>query len=289
MPNDRTGGSRRPTETPSQVHEPLSASRSGEIVLPVRRWSAEAGLERTTDCVAVERTVEIVASGVVLARVQCLPRDIEDLAVGFVLAEGLVEGPEGIGEATLSGDGARVEVALPGADAEELGRKVREMTLASGCGKALFSSEARRRTLRTPTRGFSAGEILSAVRDLERRGELFRRTGCVHAAAAWRGGELLAFREDLGRHNAVDKVAGAAARGGGDLRGVLLVSTGRLTAEMVAKGIRLGAWGLASRSAPTDRAIQLAAEFGTVLAGFVRGRRFNLYCGAERLRCEGET
>ncbi|MHC4249206.1 MAG: formate dehydrogenase accessory sulfurtransferase FdhD, partial [Planctomycetota bacterium] len=135
--------------------------------------------------------------------------------------------------------------------------------------------------------GFSAAEVLAAVRDLERRGEIFKSTGCVHAAAAWREGELLAFREDIGRHNAVDKVAGAVARSGGDLRGALIVSTGRLSTEIAAKAVRLGAWGVASRSAPTARAVELAAEFGMLLVGFARGRRLNIYCGAERLRADG--
>jgi len=286
------------------------AAARTEIEIPLRRWTQGTGLERAVDRVAVEGAVEIVAAGVRLARLQCLLRDIEDLAVGFLLAEGLVESPGMIGGVALASgaDSARagsepgvpvcrVELELPGADAVELARRVSEMTLASGCGKALFSSEVRRRTSAAPARGFSAEEMVSSVRDVEKRGELFKSTGCVHAAAAWKDKELLAFREDIGRHNAVDKVAGAVARGevgqhrgaaqmraGGDLRGALLVSTGRLTAEIAAKSVRLGVWGLASRSAATARAVELAAEFGMVLVGFVRGGRLNVYCGAERLR-----
>jgi FdhD protein len=256
--------------------------------LPIRRWRrGSAGLERTKDDIAVERTVEIASDGVVIARMQATPRDLEDLAVGFLISQGLVEGPDEVGEAVLSSDGGRVEVALPGAEADALARSVREMSVGSGCGMALFGSEIAKRTEAPRSPGFSADEMIAAVRDVERRGELFKATGCVHAAAAWRGGDLLAFREDIGRHNAVDKVAGACARQGRDLLGALIVTTGRLTAEMAAKVIRLGAWGTASRSAPTDRAVMLAAEFGVVLAGFVRGGRFNLYCGADRLREEG--
>ena len=257
-----------------------------EIELPVRRWTRDAGTEIVTDRLVIERTVELAAGGSVLARLQCLPADIENLAVGFLLAEGLVEDPRAIAGATLSEDGSRVELDLPGADLAELARRVGEMTLASGCGRAVFATEVRRRAAGGPARGFSAEDILSAVKDLERRGEVFKSTGCVHAAAAWREGEMLAFREDIGRHNAVDKVAGAVARSGGDLRGALIVSTGRLSAEIAAKAVRLGAWGVASRSAPTARAVELAAEFGMVLAGFARGQRLNVYCGAERLAAE---
>jgi FdhD protein len=254
-----------------------------EIEMPVRRWKEGAGIEVVTDRLVAEHTLELAIGDVVLVRLQCLPADLEDLAVGFLLAEGLVEDPKTIAGASLSADGSRVDVDVPGADLDDITRRVGEMTLASGCGRAVFAAEVRRRATEEPARARSAAEILAAVKDLEKRGEIFKSTGCVHGASAWLDGKMLAFREDIGRHNAVDKVAGSVARSGGSLRGALLASTGRLSAEVVAKAVRLGAWGVASRSAPTARAVELAAEFGMVLAGFARGRRLNLYCGAERL------
>ena len=259
------------------------------IELPVRRWKEGAPLEVVTDQLVAEHTLELAVGNTVLVRLQCLPADLEDLAVGFLLAEGLVEDPGAIAGATLTGDGSRVDVDIPGIDLAEITRRVGEMTLASGCGKAVFATEVRRRATEGPARARSAAEILAAVKDLEKRGEVFKSTGCVHAAAAWHEGDMLAFREDIGRHNAVDKVAGAVARSGGNLRGALLSSTGRLSAEVVAKAVRLGAWGVASRSAPTARAVEIAAEFGMVLAGFARGRRLNLYCGAERLAADAPS
>lgn len=316
-----------------------------EIELPVRRWTRGAGMETVRDRIALERSVEIVAlpsgrqarrGGVSIATVQCLPRDLEDLAVGFLLAEGLAENARAIGRVELSmraggddaegddaegddGDGEgnaarapfRVDVEIAGAEPDDLAARARGFALASGCGKALFAPQIlrlvrQRMAASCPggARGFGGEEILAAVRDVERRGELFRATGCVHAAAAWRAGdapernECVAFREDIGRHNAVNKVAGAVARAGpsadsgsgsasgseaGVLGGCLVVSTGRLSADIAAKCVRLGAWGVASRSAATDRAIRIAAEFGLVLVGFARGNRMNVYCGGERL------
>jgi len=230
--------------------------------------------------------VEIAAAGVVLARLQATPRDIEDLAAGFVFAEGIVEDAGAIGAVTAAPDLSRVDVELPGADPAALRDRSRQTALASGCGGAHFASEIRRRAAdaaRPATASPSGDEILAAVRELEGSGELFRSTGCAHGAALWRDGACLAFREDIGRHNAADKAAGAVGRAGGDTRGCLLVTTGRLTADIAAKGVRLGVWGIASRSAATDRAVELAAGFGMVLAGFVRGGRFNVYCGANRL------
>ncbi len=282
-------GSGMPSERRDASERPLPC----EIEMPVRRWKEGGEIELVTDRLVAEHTVELAAGDVVLARLQCLPAHLEDLAVGFLLAEGLLEdaGSESgeapkaarVSSVSSSEDGSRIGLELPGADLDEIARRVREMTLASGCGHAVFAAEVRRRAAAPPAPGFAAAEILAAVKDLERRGEVFKSTGCVHAAAAWRGGEMLAFREDIGRHNAVDKVAGAVARSGGDLRGALIVSTGRLSTEIAAKAVRLGAWGVASRSAPTARAVGLAAEFGMVMAGFARGRRMNIYCGAERV------
>ncbi len=273
-----------PAGTPKEDSSVPGDRAHSSVQLPIRRWVENEGLERTADQVAVEATVEVAVNGVLIARLQCLPQDLEDLAVGFLLAEGMVEDPELIKDAVFTADGPRVDVELDGVDAEELASRAGAMALASGCGKAPFNTEVRRRMAEEPVRGFSVEEILSAVRHLQKRSDLFRRTGCVHAAAAWRDGDCSAFREDLGRHNAVDKVAGALARTGRSMRGCLLVSTGRLSAEIAAKSVRLGVWGLASRAAPTDKAIQLAAEFGMVLGGFARGRRLNVYCGAEKLR-----
>jgi len=273
--------------TPSERRDAAGHPAPSEIEMPVRRWEEGGKSEVVTDRLVVERTVELASADVVLARLQCLPTDLEDLGVGFLLAEGLVEDPKALADLVVSDDGSRIDLGLPRFDAEEIARRVSEMTLASGCGRAVFAAEVRRRATGPRARGFSAAEVLAAVRDLDRRGEIFRSTGCVHAAAAWRDGEMLAFREDIGRHNAVDKVAGAVARSGGDLRGALIVSTGRLSTEIAAKAVRLGAWGVASRSAPTARAVELAAEFGMLLAGFARGRRLNIYCGAERLLADG--
>jgi len=257
-------------------------SQRVEIELPLSRWSLGRGLEAATDRVALETTVEIAACGVLLARLQCLPADLEDLGVGFALSEGFAP-PGASVRAALAPGGGRVELEIPGADASALEARAARGALASGCGRGLFISEIRARAAAAGERGFAPEEILEAVAELERSGRLFRSTGCVHAAAVRRDGRLLGFREDIGRHNAIDKAAGAVARSGGSLEGTLLVTTGRLSADVAAKAVRLGAWGLASRGAPTARAVEIAAEMGLVLAGFARGGRLNIYCGAQRL------
>lgn len=251
--------------------------------LPITRWTRDEGAMQTTDAIAVERTVEIAVAGATVARLQCMPRDLEDLAIGFVLTNGIVSRLDLIAGAVVSDDGARVDVDAPALDGEELTRLVSRMALAAGCGKAVFAPEIAGRFAAPLGPGFGPERVLEAVHDLSRRGEVFAQTGSVHSAAAWRGDELVAFREDIARHNAVDKIAGAAFRAGSDLNGCLLVSSGRITSEIVLKGIRLGVWGIASRSAATDRAILAAADLGMFVAGFVRAGRMNVYCGAGRL------
>jgi FdhD protein len=254
------------------------------ITMPVVRWSRADGLTRTSDVIARERTLEIRVLGVVLARLQCLPCNLDELAIGFVVTNGIVPSYERVVGAVIGENGAAVDVEIAGVDRAEVERVASRLVLASGCGKAVFAAETARRSLGITGDGFSPEEILAAVGDLEKRSEAFSRTGSVHSAAAWRGARLVAFREDVARHNAVDKLVGAASRAGEDLRGCLLVTSGRITTEIVAKGIRLGVWGIASRSAATDRAIVTAAELGLVVAGFVRGGRMNVYCNAGNLR-----
>jgi len=253
------------------------------VALPVRRWSEADGFQQIDDMVASEVTVQIAVAGKVIARLQCLPRDLEELGTGFVFTIGLAEEERDVGRAVVSEDGSRVDVDVRGVDPAAIDGVASKLSLASGCGKAVFSTDIRRGLAGTPARPFAPEEIRDAVRDLARRGDVFRETGAVHSASAWREGRCITFREDIARHNAIDKVAGAVIADGGDLRGCLLVSSGRLTAEVVAKGVRLGVWGIASRSAATDRAVFMAAELGVALVGFVRGSRMSFYCGTPRL------
>jgi FdhD protein len=125
---------------------------------------------------------------------------------------------------------------------------------------------------------------------LSSRAEQYRSHGGIHSAAVGRQGELLLYAEDLGRHNTLDRIAGEALFKDIDLRGTMLVTSGRVSTEMVAKASLLGVRLIASRTSPTDMAITLCEQSDICLVGYVRGGRFTVYCHPERIEPHpGET
>ena len=173
-------------------------------------------------------------------------------------------------------------------DEEALATLLDEMTLGSGCGAALtpdghFDPLSCERRIDT---GFSieAATLSAATTAFVRRSRLFKTTGGVHAAAIAAGSEIIAFAEDVGRHNAFDKVVGACYRQGIELVDKIALATGRLSRELVAKAIPVSLPLVASRSAPTSAAAELADEANLTLVGFVRAGRMNIYTHPWRVR-----
>jgi FdhD protein len=177
---------------------------------------------------------------------------------------------------------------VPGADfdSEAAHRNFYTASSCGICGKASIEA-VRVRGLERPNPGFSVDpELLCHLPHQLRAGQaVFRRTGGLHAAALFTSaGELLVLREDVGRHNAVDKVIGwALASDLVPLRESILLVSGRGGFEIIQKALVAGVPVLASVSAPSDLAVNLAREFGMTLVGFLRDRRFVIYSGSERL------
>ena len=121
------------------------------------------------------------------------------------------------------------------------------------------------------------------MKDLARKAESYASHGGLHSAAVGDGVRLMLFAEDLGRHNTLDRIAGEALFRGIDLAGRMLVTSGRISTEMVAKAASLGIALIASRTSPTDKAIELAEQAGITLVGYVRGETFEVYSHAARL------
>jgi FdhD protein len=161
--------------------------------------------------------------------------------------------------------------------------------LTSGCGTGVsFSMPDTVKTLdlHGPQRDstlVSPSDIFSLMSHLSSRAEQYRSHGGIHSAAVGRRGELLLYAEDLGRHNTLDRIAGEALFKNIDLRGTMLVTSGRVSTEMVAKASLLGVRLIASRTSPTDMAIKLCEQSDICLVGYVRGGKFTVYCHPERI------
>jgi len=253
---------------------------------------------RRPDTVTAEEPLEVRVSGKALAVTMRTPGDDFDLALGFLLTEGLIEGADDV--ATLmhcldEGEDGRptynvVDVVLrPGVALPDVSLERSFYTTSSCgvCGKASIDAVRVRSTYdvgsdTTPL----APQLLVTLPDaLRERQKVFDRTGGLHAAGLFTAdGELLAVREDVGRHNAVDKLVGWAARERRlPLTGCVLMVSGRASFELTQKALMAGIPCLAAVSAPSSLAVELATESGMTLVGFLRPPRMTVYAGAERL------
>jgi FdhD protein len=233
------------------------------------------------DVVAVEEPLEIRVDGAPLAVTMRTPGHDEELALGFLLTEGLIDGPRPAG---LTADLAANVIEVAGPLRRDPGARRFYTTSSCGvCGKAALAEVAVDAPPAAPGPRLARG-LLAALPERLRQ-PAFQRTGGVHATGLFTaGGELVLVREDVGRHNAMDKVVGRALLERlVPLHGHVLCVSGRLSFELVQKAAVAGAPILVGVGAPSSLAIELAADRGMTLAGFARGGTVNVYTGVERV------
>ena len=245
--------------------------------------------ERVRDEVAVEEPLEIRVDGAALAVTMRTPGEDEELAVGFLAGEGLIAGPDDVVSAGLSEDLANnvVEVHTR-SGLRRNPNDERRFYLTSSCG---VCGKGALEFVRQEAPASSAGAVISpevvlAAPDLARRAQrAFDRTGGLHATALFAAdGHILALREDVGRHNAMDKTIGAMLLSGRfPLPGAFACVSGRASFELVQKASLAGLAGLVAVGAPSSLAVDLARERNMLLCGFVRGGSFNVYAGSDRV------
>jgi FdhD protein len=236
----------------------------------------------TQDVVAVEEPLEIRINGVPVAVTMRTPGHDEELALGFALSEGLQ--PEG---ARMPDDLAAntVELDAPGFDPARLARSFYTSSSCGVCGKGALEAVAVE-AARIESGLTVSAQLVTALPDRLRAAQpAFDATGGIHATGLFdEHGELLCLREDVGRHNALDKVVGWAFRAGLlPLERSILCVSGRLSFELVQKAAVAGCPVLVAVGAPSSLAIELARDRGVTLCGFVRGGRLNLYSEQWRL------
>ncbi|MCL6612462.1 MAG: formate dehydrogenase accessory sulfurtransferase FdhD [Peptococcaceae bacterium] len=247
-------------------------------------------LEICRDEVVREFPVTVFVNDEELATLVCTPDSLEELAAGFLYGEGILSGPGDLKNIKVNHqDGlVWVETATPVPAAGNFLK--RYITTCCGKGRASFYFVNDARGIKPlETEGFkiTLENIRSLMAALEARAGLFRSTGGAHGAALCSPEGIIAFYEDVGRHNAVDKVAGHCFLKGIPLSDKAVALTGRVSSEILIKAARMGVPMIISRSAPTDLALQLAGELGVTVAGFVRGNRVNLYTHPERVITHG--
>ncbi|HEX8857232.1 MAG TPA: formate dehydrogenase accessory sulfurtransferase FdhD [Thermoleophilaceae bacterium] len=248
--------------------------------------------ERAPDELAVEEPLEIRVDGEALAVTMRTPGDDEDLAAGFLAGEGLIEGPTDIAAIGPTEDFAAniVEVRTrAGLRRDPAGERRFYLTSSCGiCGKGAleFVRQALPTDRRDQETAIAPELVLAAPERARAEQHAFERTGGLHATALFESaGELLVLREDVGRHNAMDKAIGSQLLAGRfPLEGAFAQVSGRASFELVQKAALAGLAGLVAVGPPSTLAVELARERGMLLCGFVRGDSLNLYAGSERLR-----
>jgi len=254
--------------------------------IPITRWREDRA-EEMEDLVAREIPLTILVNGRELATLLCSPQGLRELCLGFLLSEGILGPEEPLPEIVIAEPGGYAQVTLPRPLAPEFSQALSRL-VGSGCAaSADFYRSADAQNARPVQSQVAIPRrmIRELMKAFQARSELYRRTGGVHAAAlATAGGEIIAFSEDIGRHNALDRIIGSAHLKRQSLRDLVLLTSGRLSSEIVIKAVKAGLPILVSRSAPTDLAAGLAQKLGLTLAGFARGKRLNVYSGGERIR-----
>jgi FdhD protein len=255
----------------------------------VERWS-RGELTHAADQVAEEMPIALVYHGVPHVVMLATPADLEDFAVGFTLSEGLVERPDEIRsvEVTYGAEAADVKITVAWERFSGLLQRRRNLTGRTGCGLcgAETAEEAIRELARVgPGPTVSITDLHDAIEQLATLQPINARTGSVHAAAWVIPGRGVQFvREDVGRHNALDKAIGALVRSGADRSAGYMLITSRASFEMVQKSATVGISFLAAFSAPTAFAVRLAQKTGLTLVAFARRDRHVVYANPERLK-----
>lgn len=238
-----------------------------------------AGLsEEAEDFIAVEKRLKISINGKTAINLYCTPLMLRELVVGIIHSEGLISG-EWCAEEMSIEYGDEIHVDIPSSGSIRKG----EATITSGCAGGMTFVRGVPDTVISDGISFKAETVGKIFSQFQKMSEIFRLTGGVHSAALTDGGKIIVSAEDIGRHNAVDKVIGASVLEGISFSGRMLLVSGRLSSEIVLKCAGCGIPVLVSRAAPMSLAVEIAEKAGVTLVGFLRRDRMNVYTAEHRI------
>jgi FdhD protein len=254
----------------------------------IKEISSDNGVTRLSDCekdVIGEISLKIYINGTEYASLLCLNQLTEELAIGFLYSEGVIDTFPDIASITYNERLFAVMIELAPGKSVDKCESLRSVT--SGCGKCFTYINPLKHDkflALSYDKKFTLGNIMQSMKDFERRSEIYKTVGGVHSVL-FQHDEFFVFNEDIGRHNCFDKITGVLLRNNKMtlVGNAILFVSGRVSSEIITKVIRMGVPVLVSRSTPTAAAVNLAREYNVTLLGYVRKNSGYVYSGAERL------
>ncbi|PAF43923.1 sufurtransferase FdhD [Helicobacter sp. 11S03491-1] len=236
------------------------------------------------DLVILESRVNIYLNGEKIISTMCIPMDQDAHAIGFLLSEGVIDGIGDLDLIEVSEDGLNVKIQAR-VNQANLKNLYKEKTLVSGCGGGISGNiqDNIEVPFNTSDLQVNPKRILKNITQFYKESELYLQTGCVHKAMLLFENDAKIVSEDIGRHNAIDKVAGKAKMNELDVCRAILMVSGRLSSEMVIKAVMHHIPIVVSRTAPTFLGVKTAQIHGITLIGFARGKGMNIYTHPSRI------
>ncbi len=258
------------------------AGTEGIEQLSLRRFDGERFSGAPVDVVR-EMLLEVFVDGGLVVTIACAGIHLRELATGFARQEGLIETAEDIIKMTLSSD--RVDIRTRGGSGRAPSHATGKTIASSGSrGSRSFQAEGKEKTVLQARPELDAATVLRLMDALLAATVIHERTRGTHCSALAGPQGILAAREDIGRHNTIDMLCGWALLEGVDLADKILLTTGRVSSEIVSKAWRMGVPVIVSHSAVTSRAVMMAESLGIVIIGYVRGGTFTIYAGREAIK-----
>ena len=245
----------------------------------------EQGRNQSEDIITTEFALTIILNNQELVTLLCSPTDLKYLAIGFLSSEGLLKSKDEIKKIVVDDQRGvvRVETEEDKGLASEL---LFKRLITSGCGRgaSFYSAADVKNQARVESQiRISAPQVFALVKEFQHRSQVYKTTGGVHSAALCDTKTILVFSEDIGRHNAIDKIFGECMLTDLPTEDHIIITSGRISSEILLKVARRNIPILISKSAPTNLGIKLAADLGITLIGFVRGKRMNVYTDSWRV------
>jgi FdhD protein len=243
------------------------------------------GQRRIKDAVSIEKDIIVRLNDEEFVALMCTPVMVKELAVGFLLSEGLIAKKDDISGIDYNEVDGVVSIGIKNY-LKDANKNNRLQTLTSGCGRGLASDFIKGFTKEKRIESsikIVSKDIADISKEFINMSSVYKETGGVHSAALWDGRKIEVFCEDIGRHNAIDKVFGYCLLNGISVIDKIVLTSGRISSDVLIKISRRGVPVVISRNAPTSLAVEMAYFLGITLIGFVRGQRMNVYTYPERV------